>query len=95
MTPGLDQLESRQLLSTGFQVETNATTAAPAVTVAKTSGSVSGTVGTTTAATKPASSDSGVVPNAVAVSPAVVTNIGGTLEDSFSTLGTKEHGLTS
>ena len=40
-------------------------------------------------------SDSDVVPNAVAVPPAVVTTIGGTLEDPSSTLGTKKHGLTS
>ncbi len=79
----------------GNGIETNATTAAPAVSVAKTGGSVSATVATTTAATKPASSDSGVVPNAIAVPPAVVTTIGGTLEDPGSTLGTKKHGLTS
>ena len=57
----------------GNGIETNATTAAPAVSVAKTGGSASGTVATTTAATKSASSDSGVVPNAVAVPPAVAT----------------------
>ena len=79
----------------GNGIETNATTAAPAVSVATTGGSASGTVGTTTAATKSASSDSGVVPNAVAVPPAVATTIGGTLEDPSSTLGTKKHGLTS
>ena len=42
----------------GNGIETNATTAAPAVSVATAGGSASGTAATTTAATKPASSDS-------------------------------------
>ena len=80
----------------GNGIETNATTAAPAVSVAKPGGSVSGTVAHDhAAATKSASSDSGVVPDAVAVPPAVATTTVGTLEDPSSTLGTRKHGFTS
>ena len=79
----------------GNGIETNATTAASAVSVAQRPAVIRPRWPATTAATKPASSDSGVVPNAVAVPPAVVTTIGGTLEDPISTLGTKKHGLTS
>jgi hypothetical protein len=88
----------------GNGIETNATTAAPAVSVATTGGSASGAVvdgtasppqaTTTAAATKPASSvsDAVTVPPAVATTNAVVM---GTLETPSSTLGTKKHGFTS
>ncbi len=78
----------------GNGIETNATTAAPAVIVAKTGGSVAGTVGTTTAATKSASSvsDAVLAPPTAATTNAVVQ---GTVESPSSTLGTKKLGLTS
>ena len=89
-------------------IESNATTAAPAASVAMPASSVSGAVPndtvtppavtTTTAATKPASSDSGAVPNVILVPPTVATTnavVMGTVEDPSSTLGTKKNGLTS
>jgi hypothetical protein len=78
----------------GNGIETNATTAAPAVSVAVPASSGSGTVATTTAATKSASSvsDAVIVPPTVATTNVVAM---GTLETSSSTLGTKKHGLTS
>jgi hypothetical protein len=92
----------------GNGIETNATTAAPAVSVATTGGSASGAVvdgtasppqaTTTAAATKPAGTASGVVANDTVESPAVATTnavVMGTLETPSSALGTKRHGLTS
>ncbi len=88
----------------GNGIETNATTAAPAVSVATPAIRVSGavandtvtppTVATTTAATKPAGSvsDAVTVPPAVATTNAVVM---GTLETPSSALGTMKHGFTS
>ena len=92
----------------GNGIESNATTAAPAVSVATTGGSASGAVvdgtatppqaTTTAAATKPAGTVSGVVANDTVESPTVATTnvvAMGTLETPSSTLGTKKHGLTS